>query len=235
MTDPARAASLLTALAHDVRTPLNAMLLLLTLFEEKHRDHSDDEDRADFAMIRGGIRSIIDLHEDILLQATLGAGRSAPIETEFDLDEMLSACVEGVRPLATDKGLALVPDLRAGASIRSDRSMIWRLVANLLSNAIRYTRQGSILLRSRPDGRGFLVEVEDTGIGIAPADHGRIFDEHFRVAPGGEGHGLGLAMARLTAEVLGGSLTVASELGRGSLFTLTLPARAVGPCSFGVG
>ena len=224
MNDPAWATRLLTTLAHDVRTPLNAMMLSLALIEDKHRERFDDEDRDDFATLRAGVRSILDLHEDILQHATQAAGRAGLIETEFALDEALSSCLEVIRPLATNKGLVIALELRASPVIRSDRSMIQQLVGNLLSNAVRYTERGSIVLRSRLDGHGLAIEVEDTGIGIAPDDQGRIFDEYFRVASAKGGHGLGLAMARLTAGLLGGSLTVTSEVGRGSKFTLSLPA-----------
>lgn len=103
MTDPVLAISLLTTLAHDIRTPLNTMLISLTLLEFKHRDRFDDEDRADIGTLRAGMRSILDLHEDILHHATLVAGGATLAKAEFRPDEALRTCAEAIRPLAAQK------------------------------------------------------------------------------------------------------------------------------------
>lgn len=219
------ATHLLTELAHDVRTPLSSMLITLELLELKHADRFDSEDHADLATLRVSIQSILDLHDGILRHAGPPEGRVASVETEFAVDEMLAACAEIIRPLAAKKGLAVVLEPGACPVIRSDRPLIQRLVGNLLSNAVHYTERGSIVLRNWLDGQCLWIEVEDTGIGIAPKDCGRIFDEYFRVAPAdGDGRGLGLAMARRMAKSLGGSLNVTSKVGRGSIFSLSLPA-----------
>jgi signal transduction histidine kinase len=227
---------LLTALAHDIRTPLNAMLLTLRLLENKLGLYMDDEDRADFTLLRTEIWAVLDLHEGILEHARLACGRLMLDVSEFSLDETLGACIQVVRPLATQKGLAIIKDLRVNEAVRSDRTMLQHVVANLLSNAVRYTRQGHITVRSRLDGNVVWVEVEDTGIGISSEDRARIFEAYFRAdaardESGAESHGLGLAMARQMVGLLGGNLTVASEVGRGSLFTLALPRSVPGPPS----
>ena len=131
--------------------------------------------------------------------------------------------------MATYKGIAVVKDLAAGATVRTDRAMLQQVVGNLLSNAIRYTVRGSITVRSRLEPGGVRVEVEDTGIGMTPEDQARIFEEFFQVdgthRAVGEGYGLGLAVAKRMAGLMGGDLSVASEPGKGSTFTLTLPSR----------
>ena len=132
-----------------------------------------------------------------------------------------------VQSLASYKGIAVVKDLAAGATVRTDRAMLQQVVGNLLSNAIRYTVRGSITVRSRLEAEGVRVEVEDTGIGMTPEDQARIFEEFFQVDGAhratGEGYGLGLAVARRIAALMGGDLSVASESGKGSTFTLALP------------
>ena len=221
----------IAALAHDIRTPLNAMALTLTLMEMKQGDRLDAEDREDLASMRAGITAVLDLHGGILDHAKLAAGRMTVNATTFPIDGAVSQFVRVVQSLASYKGIAVVRDLAAGATVRTDKAMLQQVVGNLLSNAIRYTVRGSITVRSRMEAGGVRVEVQDTGIGLTPEDQVRIFEEFFQVdgthRAVGEGYGLGLAVAKRIAVLMGGGLTVASEPGKGSTFTLTLPAAAV--------
>ena len=222
-----RSDHLIAALAHDIRTPLNAMALTLTLMEMKLGDRFDAEDREDMASMRAGITAVLDLHRGILDQSKLAAGQVVAEPTAFPLDVALANFVQVVQALASYKGIAVVKDLAAGATVRTDRAMLQQVVGNLLSNAIRYTVRGSITVRSRLDAGGVRVEVEDTGIGMTPEDQARIFEEFFQVDGThraiGEGYGLGLAVARRMAALMGGDLSVTSEPGKGSRFTLSLP------------
>jgi phosphotransferase system HPr (HPr) family protein len=145
---------------------------------------------------------------------------------EFPVDEVLARCLKVIAPLAEQKGLAIAADLTARAIVQSDRAIVQQIVTNLLANAIRYTHRGQITIRSRVIARGLCIEVEDSGIGIAPRDVPHVFDDYFRAHPtedGGAGFGLGLALARRMASLVGGALSVESEVGRGSTFTLLLP------------
>lgn len=223
-----RSDHLIAALAHDIRTPLNAMALTLTLMEMKLGDRFDAEDREDMASMRAGITAVLDLHDGILDQSRLAAGQVVPAPTAFRLDVAVGGFIRVVQALATYKGIAIVRDLASGATVRADRAMLQQVVGNLLSNAIRYTVRGSVTVRSRLEAGGVRVEVEDTGIGMTPEDQARIFEEFFQVdgthRATGEGYGLGLAVARRMALLMGGALSVKSELGRGSTFTLALPS-----------
>ncbi len=222
-----RSDHLIAALAHDIRTPLNAMALTLTLMEMKLGDRFDSEDREDMASMRAGITAVLDLHQGILDQSRLAAGQVVVEPTAFPLDAALANFVQVVQSLANFKGIAILRDLGAGVSVRTDRAMLQQVVGNLLSNAIRYTVRGSITIRSRLGPEGVRVDVEDTGIGMTAEDQLRIFDEFFRVdgkrRAVGDGYGLGLAVARRMALLMGGVLSVVSEPGRGSTFTLVLP------------
>ena len=219
---------LIAALAHDIRTPLNAMTLTLTLMEMKLGDRFDDEDREDMASMRAGITAILELHRGILDHSRLAAGKVVAAPTAFSLDVALANFILVVQALANYKGIKFVKDLTSGATVLTDKAMLQQIVGNLLSNAIRYTVRGTITVRSRLGPEGVRVEVEDTGIGMTREDQGRIFDEFFQVDPThhviGEGYGLGLTVAKRMATLMGGKLSVASELGKGSTFTLTLPA-----------
>ena len=226
-----RSERLIAALAHDIRTPLNAMALTLTVMEMKLGDRFDAEDREDMASMRAGITAVLDLHRGILDQSKLAAGQVVPEPTAFALDVALANSVQVVQSLASYKGIAVVRDLAAGATVRTDRAMLQQVVGNLLSNAIRYTVRGSITVRSRSGPEGVRVEVEDTGIGMTPEDQARIFEEFFQVDETrraiGEGYGLGLTVARRMAVLMGGELSVVSEPGMGSTFSLTLPSSLV--------
>jgi signal transduction histidine kinase len=219
--------NVIAALAHDIRTPLNAMALTLTMMEMKQGDRLDAEDREDLASMRAGITAVLDLHGGILDHFKLSSGKMTLNATTFPLDGAIAHFVRVVQSLASYKGIAIVKDLAAGATVHTDRAMLQQVVGNLLSNAIRYTVRGSVTVRSRREAAGIRVEVEDTGIGLTPGDQARIFEEFFQVdgshRAAGEGYGLGLTVARRMAGMMGGDLSVSSELGRGSTFTLTLP------------
>lgn len=219
--------SLLESLAHDVRTPMQCIALTLALVEMRHGGAFNDEDRDQFRSVRAAINQVLDLHRGVLDHSRLEAGRVVLEETTFPLDEFLADCVQSIKPLATHKGLAVVLDLAAGATVRTDRAVVEQVVGNLLSNAVRYTERGSITVRSRRTDSGIVVEVEDTGVGIAHEDQARVFDEFYQAGSSrratGEGYGLGLSIAWREARLLGGDLTVSSVHGRGSVFALTLP------------
>ena len=112
--------------------------------------------------------------------------------------------------------------------VRSDPLLLRRIVQNLLSNAVRYAEGGRVLLGARrtDGGESVRIEVHDTGPGIAPSEHTRIFDAYARASTGGEGLGLGLAIVKRSAELLGHALSLRSEPGRGSCFSVTVPRAA---------
>ncbi len=134
-----------------------------------------------------------------------------------------------MRPLALQKGLGLRVRSFSGC-LWTDRLMLHRILANLVANAVRYTHQGGILVavRHRPDGR-ICFEVWDTGVGISAEEQQRIFSDFYKVQTAGtqEGFGLGLAIVSRLADRLGCSVTVRSRLGRGTVFSVTLPPSAV--------
>jgi two-component system, sensor histidine kinase len=219
---------LLESLAHDVRTPMQSITLTLALLEMKHGKGFDDEDRDQFRSVHAAINQVLDLHRGVLDHSKLEAGRVVLEETTFSIDEFLAGCVQAVKPLVIHKGLSVALELAAGTDVRTDRAVVEQVVSNLLSNAVRYTDEGGLTVRSLRTDSGIVVEVEDTGIGIRPEDQDRIFDEFYQARSprrlSGEGYGLGLAIARREARLLGGDLTVRSEPGRGSVFALTLPS-----------
>jgi two-component system phosphate regulon sensor histidine kinase PhoR len=216
------------AVSHEFRTPLTLISGFLELL--KTQDGMDDRDRS-------RALEIMDLEAERLkrlvgeLLALSEIGSDLPRdETEFDARTVIADAAESLRPLAERKGQAFTAELALPpCTLRGNESWFFLAVKNLLENAVKYTPDGgSVALTARRRGQFLEIRVADTGVGIAPEDRERIFERFYRVekarGSGSGGSGLGLALARDAAAIFGGSVTVESEAGIGSTFTLTLPA-----------
>ena len=221
---------LMAALSHDARTPLNAVVLSAKLLESQAKDQDDPEVRECLKTIRNSVRNVLELLSDLLDLSRIDAGATTAEPSRFDLEGAMAECLSSIEPQARDKGLDVVLDADGltGVRLETDRAKMKQILANLLSNALRYTERGRIRVFATRDENHVRVAVEDSGVGIAEADQHRIFDE-FAVLEHpnrlrGEGTGLGLAICRRLANLLQGEILLESELGRGSTFTLSLPA-----------
>ena len=147
---------------------------------------------------------------------------------DVELDGIVRETVEGVEPRAAAKGIALTCALDSVPQAHADRRRLLQLLDNLLSNAVKFTPAGgSVHVALGRENGTAVLEVTDTGIGIAPGDQRLLFERFFRAENAVErqvpGTGLGLYISRVIAQAHDGSLTVRSELGRGSTFRLELP------------
>jgi PAS domain S-box-containing protein len=231
-----RKTRLLSALSHDARTPLNAVALASQLLELHFRTGADPEVLDCLRMIRHSIDNVQDLLGDLLNLSRIDAGGITVQPETFPLERALAECLSGIEPQARLKGLdcRLEPGPLAAVEVHTDRSKFKQIISNLLSNALRFTSQGRVRLFATADAGQLHIGVEDTGVGIDPADQSRIFEEFARLEsphrPTGEGTGLGLAICRRLANLLGGEITVESAVGRGSTFRLILPGTIlIGP------
>ena len=220
---------LMSALSHDARTPLNAVVLSAKLLESQAKDQDDPEVQECLRTIRNAVRNVLDLLSDLLDLSRIDAGATLPENSRFALQTTLAECLSSIEPQARAKGLdvRLEPDSLIDARLETDRAKLKQILSNLLSNALRYTETGHIRLFSTRTDQKILIGVEDTGVGIAGVDQQRIFDE-FAVLehpnrPRGEGTGLGLAICRRLANLLQGEILLKSVQGQGSTFTLSLP------------
>jgi PAS domain S-box-containing protein len=220
---------LMSALSHDARTPLNAVVLAAELLGHHFQGEPDPEVQECLRTIRGSVRNVLDLLGDLLNLSKIDAGAMPPEVSRFPLDPVLAECLASVETQARVKGLEvrLEPGPLAGTVIETDRNKLKQILSNLLSNALRYTERGHIRLYGALDDGQVRVAVEDAGVGIAPDDQARIFDEYSVLdSPqrrAGEGTGLGLAICRRLANLLQGEITLQSAPGAGSTFTLALP------------
>jgi signal transduction histidine kinase len=211
---------------HDLRQPLHAMGLLAQTLHAQGTQATP----VDVAEVSGhlvecveGMTNVVD---DLLEITRLDVGHLAPQPSVFAVDELLRETCQPYQALARDKGLQLTVD--AGPlAVCSDRALVARVLANLVSNAIRYTRAGAVRLYARAEADQVALRVEDTGIGIAPEHLPRIFEEFYQVGnPARDrrlGLGLGLATVKRLSELLSLSVSVQSAPGQGSVFTLMLP------------
>jgi signal transduction histidine kinase len=216
----------LATMSHELRTPLNSILgfseVLLSggLSDKQHRWAHN---------IHTSGERLLNLINDILDLAKIEAGKMQVRVSEFSAADVCEGLLNMFRPLAEKKNIDLRGHL-AGAipALRQDASKLQQILSNLLSNAIKFTPEGGrVLLKAEATAQDVLLTVADTGVGIAPEDQELVF-EKFRqtgnpLTREHAGTGLGLSIVRELAKLLGGEVTLQSELGRGSTFTVRLP------------
>jgi signal transduction histidine kinase/CheY-like chemotaxis protein len=217
----------LAAASHDLLQPLNAARLFTSAL--RHQPHLDVDSAQLAERIDASFKAAEDLLEALLEASRLDAGRYRPEISTFPLSELFESIRHQYSVLAGTRGLELHV-LPTRVHVRSDPHLLRRIVQNFLSNALRYTRNGRVLLGVRRRGTNVSIEVWDTGPGIAHEHLRMIFDEFRRLeqpSPWGEkGLGLGLAICERIASILHHELSADSRPGRGSRFTIRLPRAA---------
>jgi signal transduction histidine kinase/ligand-binding sensor domain-containing protein/DNA-binding response OmpR family regulator len=222
--------SFLANMSHELRTPLNAILGFSSLLRD---GDVSEKQRNDLDIINRSGEHLLNLINDVLDLAKVESGRTE-LEVECcDLKRLMDDVTEMVSVRARKKNIKLGRNDFGvfPRFVRTDGSKLRQVLINLLDNAVKFTEKGFVELRlnstTSEDGKQItlMFEVEDTGIGLSPEDHERIFDPFVQAGkPGNQrGTGLGLAISRRFAELMGGSLEVTSTLGSGSRFQLRLP------------
>ena len=220
----------LANMSHELRTPLNAIIGFSEVLAEKMFGDVNAKQAEYLQDILESGRHLLSLINDILDLSKIEAGHMELEPADFDLSSAIDNALTLVRERATRRGITLgsTIDERLGL-IRGDERKVKQVLLNLLSNALKFTPEGGrIDVGGRLDGEVAEVSVADTGVGIAPADQEAVFEEFRQVGAAekrAEGTGLGLALSRKFVELHGGKIWVRSELGRGSIFTFTLPLR----------
>jgi len=218
----------LAAASHDILQPLNAARLYATSLVERDREAGD-------ATLAENIDASLDAVEEILTAildiSRLDTGAMKPQWSSFRMDDLLRQLQREFDPIAKEKGLKLtfVP---SSLTVRSDRRLLRRLLQNLVSNAIKYTPTGRVLVGARRRGTHLVLEVWDTGLGIPPSKQRIVFREFQRLDQGAKaarGLGLGLSIVERIGRVLKHPITLKSEVGRGSVFRVEVPVVAALP------
>ncbi|ARQ02769.1 hybrid sensor histidine kinase/response regulator [Pseudorhodoplanes sinuspersici] len=215
----------LAAASHDILQPLNAARLYVTSLVERQGSGEDGR-------LVGNIDASLDAVEEILGAlldiSRLDTGAMKPEVGSFRLDEMMRQLEVEFAPLAREKGLDLTFVL-SSATVRSDRRLLRRLLQNLISNAIKYTPRGRVLVGCRRTHGALRIEVHDSGLGIPPSQTRAIFREFHRLQDGAKvarGLGLGLSIVERIGRVLNHSVELKSRPGRGSMFSVEVPVAA---------
>ena len=218
----------LAAASHDILQPLNAARLYVTSLIERQGGHKDAPlvDNID-----ASLEAVEEIFGALLDMSRLDTGTMRPEFAAFRVGDLLRQLVLEFAPLASARGLELklVP---SSLVVRSDRRLLRRLLQNLISNAIKYTPSGRVLVGCRRQGERLRVDVYDTGIGIPELKQRDIFVEFHRLDQGAKiarGLGLGLSIVERLARVLGGNIDIDSSLGRGSRFSVLVPRSDAAP------
>lgn len=220
----------LANMSHELRTPLNSALILAKLLADNKEGNLSAEQVRFASTIYSSGNDLLVLINDILDLSRIEAGRVDIHPEQVTVASLLASLTKTFQPLATEKNLELeiVVDADAPRTIQTDNLRLQQILRNLLSNAVKFTERGKVELRiARLAGDCLTFVVRDTGVGIPSDQHDTIF-EAFHQVDGSihrrfSGTGLGLTISRELARRIGGNLSVESEVGKGSAFTLTIP------------
>ncbi len=212
-------------MSHELRTPLNAVIGFSELMHTGRTGPLSKRQREFLGIIRASADHLLTLINEVLDLSKIEAGHMRLDPEAIDPVVIASECVSSVRWLAADRRIQLNFEAAAVGPVSLDPGRLRQVILNLLSNAIKFTGAGGqATLTVARDGDRLMIAVADTGVGVAPEDQRRIFDEFVQV--GGSAHpgsGLGLAVTRQIVEAQGGEISVTSRLGFGSTFYAWLP------------
>jgi PAS domain S-box-containing protein len=219
----------LANMSHELRTPLNSIIGFAEMMHDGVLGEIADNHREYLGDILTSAEHLLTLINDVLDLSKVESGTMEFFPEPVDLAAIAAATCDMVQHLALEKGIEVRTDVAGDLSVVADAGKLTQVLSNYLSNALKFTpKDGRVDVRIRGDGDDdFRIEVEDTGVGIRPEDIGRLFVEFQQLDAGAskryQGTGLGLALTRRIVEAQGGRVGVRSEIGRGSVFSATLP------------
>lgn len=213
---------IMQTITHELRTPLTAIqgyteLLTDEPSADKRERYSDN--------IRQSVRRMLSMLNSLLDFFRLESGKEKPVSAPFRLQGVADALLSEFLPLADNKDLSLIVCNETDVTLDGDRELVMRASDNLLSNAIKFTNSGSVTFRSAYSDGVLTISVEDTGTGMSEEERQRVFGAFERLSNAAtqDGFGLGLSIVSHIVDMLGGTIHLDSEKGKGSRFTITLP------------
>lgn len=222
--------SFLSNMSHELRTPLNSVIALSGVLNRRLANKIPQDEHSYLEVIERNGKNLLILINDILDISRIEAGKEEIEITKFNMCNIGNDVVSMIKPQADEKGIKLLKTVdECNIQVESDERKCRHILQNLIGNAVKFTEEGTVEIIVNKDAFNIEITIKDTGIGISEKNLPYIFDE-FRQADGSTsrrfgGTGLGLAIAKKYAEMLGGSISVKSKLGKGSEFTLILPLR----------
>ena len=221
----------LSHVSHEFRTPVNSIMALTHLLLRRADGDLTSEQEKQVTFIRQAADGLAEMVNDLLDLAKVESGKTELRLGSVEVSQVMGAVRALMRPLATNEAVSLVfEEPVKGLTIETDEAKLGQILRNLVSNALKFTERGEVRVSTHTIENGMIqFSVRDTGIGIAPENLELVFEEfsqiHHSMQSRVKGTGLGLSLSRKLAGLLGGTLEVASEVGRGSTFVLRLPVR----------
>lgn len=221
----------LSSMSHELRTPLNSVIALSGVLNRRLAKKIGDEEYSYLVVIERNGKHLLDLINDILDLSRIEAGKIEREKSSFGIHALLNDVVAMIKPQADFKGIGLnFAKAKSDAILESDYSKCFHIFQNIIGNAVKFTEKGNVDITVSTRKEHVVAQISDTGIGISKADIPHIFDE-FRQADGSNsrkfgGTGLGLSIAKKYANLIGCEISVKSELGKGSVFTVSIPLKA---------
>jgi len=215
----------------EFRTPLHTIIGFADVLNRGMAGALNEEQKRQTGMILDAGKALGALLDDVIELSRLDTGVEQCDQEQFDVGELVASVVLGVRSIAEEHGIGLEVLAPTGAlEAYTDRNKLEQIILQLLSNALKYTTEGTVTIEATGAEAGWCsIRVSDTGVGIEPAELPHVFEEFRQVARRSagthEGTGLGLAVCKRLSEILKGTITVESEPGHGSTFTLHIPLR----------
>lgn len=220
----------LATMSHELRTPLNSIIGFTGIILQGMSGKVNEEQGKQLTMVKNSANHLLSLINDILDTSKIEAGMVELSLKEFSLDNVVREVVETLSPAASEKGLEVLTEVPEVITLTSDKRWVKQVLMNLVSNAVKFTDQGSVKIAARvPGDENLEVRVIDTGVGIKKEDMDKLFlpfqqlDVSLTKKHGGTG--LGLHLTKKLVTLLGGDISAKSEYGRGSEFTFTIPLR----------
>jgi PAS domain S-box-containing protein len=218
----------LATMSHELRTPLNSIIGFTGILLQGLAGPLNREQQKQLSMVQKSSRHLLSLINDVLDISKIEAGQLALSNTTFELRPLIDKTVKLVSPLADKKGITITTDIAKDVSeVTTDRIRLEQVLLNLLNNAVKFTEKGRVSVACRSDDGHYLLSIEDTGIGIQPEELEGLFQPFHQIDTGlsrkHEGTGLGLSICKKLINMMDGSITVESEWGQGSTFTIRFP------------
>ncbi|MDJ0726629.1 MAG: hybrid sensor histidine kinase/response regulator [Prochloraceae cyanobacterium] len=214
-------------LSHDFRNPINSILLSTGLLAKKEHLLSKEKKTAHFQTIRSALKNMDRLLEEILLIGKADSGKLECQLTSLNVREFCNCLVEDLEFDADNKEIQIILECELTLEeIKCDRNLLQHIFGNLLTNAIKYSpRNSKIFFRVSNSQNELIFQIQDCGIGIPPHEQKQLFEPFFRASNVGiiQGTGLGLTIVKKCVDVLGGQISLTSELDAGTTFTVILP------------
>lgn len=208
------------AVAHDLRAPLLGLQGYLHIMQSGKI--TEEEKKQYLQLMSEAAHNLSALLEDVLDVSRMEAGAFTPNKQEVDAADVIRQVVDTLAPVAQEKKLRLENKV-SSLILRADPKLLRRVITNLVSNAVKFTDEGFVRIDANQNEKCYFITVEDSGIGIAEAEMKELFQKYRQLHTDRPGFGLGLFISRQIVEAHGGVLSVSSQPGKGSLFTITLP------------